>query len=434
MPEQNSNTYLLVSHLPFGRGSAPGRFRAGDMWLHDLEAQRAALQGVGLGLVVAAPLVEELEVGASGSFELLDFDPRERGFELVPLPYYRSLRGWLGARSAVRRALAAAIPRAEVVHMGDGAHPIPLDEIAWPIAGALGKLRVWVYDGADVVARLVEHAESRRSLAARVAWRWLVRRRERFSRAAVAAADLVFAHNAAVVERFADVWNERCHAFDRSFVTEETLVSEEALAARTAELADASRPLRLVVAGRQIRIKGTDQVLRAMAAALRQGAELELDVYGEGEDLGRFRALAVELGLGERVRFHGAVPYGRGLFERLARSQVMVLTNLTPEISRNVLLAMALGLPLVAYRNPGTDALIASNDAGTLVRAGDEQALAAGLLSAARERARLARQARNGRALAARKTLEVCHRERAELVAEALRARAAAQRPKPART
>lgn len=424
MQSRPTFTYLLVNHVPFGPGQRPGRLRVGAMWLHDLGAQRDALAAVGGRLLVACPLAPDLDLAASGSFDLLEIEPAEHGFEYVPLPYYRSLGGWLRSRGAVRRTLSDAVARAEVVHLGDGAHPIALDEIGWPLAGREGRLRVWVYDGADVLPRMMEHAESRQSPLARAAWRWLVRRRERFSRAAIRQADLVFAHNAAVVERFAAVWDERCHAFDRSFVTEDSLISEHDLDRRERDLLDTSQPLRLVAAGRQIRIKGTDQVLRAMAEAARQGARMEFDVYGEGQDLDQYRRLAQELGLADRVRFQGAVPFGKELFERLSRSQVMMLTNLTPEISRNVLLAMALGLPLIGYRNPGTDALISTHGAGTLVEAGDIEGLAGALVRASRERAELARQARSGRAVAAVKTLEACHRERAELVAAALAARA----------
>src|SRR2546423_9153577 len=49
------------------------------------------------------------------------------------------------------------------------------------------------------------------------------------SREAVRTSDLVLAHNAAVVERFRDAWNGRCHQFDRSFVTDATLISEDEL-------------------------------------------------------------------------------------------------------------------------------------------------------------------------------------------------------------
>jgi glycosyltransferase involved in cell wall biosynthesis len=95
----------------------------------------------------------------------------------------------------------------------------------------------------------------------------------------------------------------------------------------------------------------------------------------------------------------------------------MVITNLTAEISRNVLLAMARGLPLVMYANPGTDEVIRTSEAGILVPTGDVDALARAFEQAAVEREKLAAMAASGLAMARRKTLDTTHRERARLAA-----------------
>jgi glycosyltransferase involved in cell wall biosynthesis len=214
------------------------------------------------------------------------------------------------------------------------------------------------------------------------------------------------------------VWDERrCHAFDRSFVTDEILLSDDELAERQRRLWDTSNSLRLVAAGRQIAIKATDHVLRALKQARDRGARIELDVLGEGDDLEKFKALATELGLNDVVRFGGTVPYGKPLFDAWANAHVMVITNLTAEISRNVLLAMARGLPLVMYANPGTDELIRTSGAGILVPTGDVDALARAFEQLAADREKLAQMAANGLATARTKTLDATHRARAGLAA-----------------
>ncbi len=410
--------YLLIAHVPFGRSSKPGRFLLGDMWLYDLRAQRDALRQHDVELVVACPLKEELRNDESGSFGLTEIDPREEGFTFAPLPYYHTLSEYLRVRSAVKVRLRELIAACDVAHLGDGAHPVPLHEIAWPICDSMDRLRIWVYDGADVVPRLYAHAKSRINPIKRLAWTHVVRRREGFSRRAIRRADLTFAHNAAVVRRFADVWNERCHVFDRSYVTEDTLISPEQLAARDVELLNPARPLRLVVASRQVAIKATDHVIMAIDLARRRGVEIELDVLGDGEDLERFRDLARQQDLEARVRFHGAVPYGQELFRVIRGCHAMVVPNLTPEISRNLLLSMALGLPVIAYHNPGTDDLIENNDAGCLVPTGNVSALADCFVQLANDRKRLVDIAHRGREVAAGRTLEACHRVRAALAYE----------------
>lgn len=419
------NRYLLINHIPLGRGSTSTRYWIGDMWLEDLRAQANALASAGFQLVVATPLVDQLDLETSGSFNALDIDPREHGFEYLPLPFYITYRQFLSVKRALVESMTAATQTADVVHTGYGGHPVAQGEIAWPIARKLNRKRIWVFDGADPFPRLKLHAQQERNPLKRWAKRYRVGRFEDFCRDAVRDADLVFAHNAAVVERFKDVWSDRCHAFDRSFVTEQVLISDTDLLDRQRTLLDPSQPLKLVIAGRQIAIKATDHVLRAMQQARQRGSRVELTVMGDGEDLAKFKALAAELKLNGAVSFAGTVPYGAALFEAWAKAHVMVITNLTAEISRNVLLALARGLPLIMYANPGTDALIRDHDCGISVATGDIAALAVAFEQGYRDRAMLAGMAQRGLALARTRTLDATHRRRAELAAQLLAGSAA---------
>lgn len=413
--------YLLLNHVPFGRGASAGTFAVGDMWLEDLRAQAKAIRGAGMSLIVATPLMDSLDLKASGSFNAIEIRPQDHGFDYVPLPFYLSLKQFIRARGELVARMTDAIGRADVVHCGYGGHPVALGKVAWPIAGGLGKKRIWIFDGADPFPRLELEARQAKGALKRFVKKIAVGRFEKFCLGAVAEADLVFAHNAAVVERFRDAWEPgRCHQFDRSFVTDANLLSDAELAERQQRLLDAEQPLRLVAAGRQIAIKATDHVLRAMRVAIDRGARLKLNVMGDGDELESFKRLAAELKLSDVVRFAGTVPYGAPLFDAWSRSHVMVITNLTAEISRNVLLSMARGLPLVMYGNRGTDALVRDSGAGTIVRTGDEAALADALLRADRDRAALAEQAARGLALARKNTLDATHRKRAELASRLL--------------
>jgi glycosyltransferase involved in cell wall biosynthesis len=409
--------YLLINHVPLGRGSSADTFRVGDMWLEDLRAQAKAINEAGMKLIVSTPLVDKLDSNTSGSFNSIEIRPVDHGFEYRPLPFYITFSEFLKTRAAVTSALAGVIKDADIVQLGYGGHPVALGEIAWPIAAKMNKKRIWVFDGADPFPRLELHAREEKNPIKRWAKNMSVKRFKKFCNDAVRDADLVFAHNAAVVERFKDVWNERCHQFDRSFVTDSVLISDAELQACQQRLLDTTQPLRLVAAGRQIAIKGTDHVLRAMRQAIDCVAKLELNVMGDGEDLPRFEALATELHLIDVVRFSGTVPYGKLLFDAWSQSHVMVITNLTAEISRNTLLAMARGLPLIVYSNPGTDELLRSSGAGILVATGDIPALAAAFERAAADRTALAQMAARGLAQARSNTLDATHRRRAELAA-----------------
>ena len=62
--------------------------------------------------------------------------------------------------------------------------------------------------------------------------------------------------------------------------------------------------VRLLYVGRVVRTKGLRDAVRALGR-LKTSTRVELDVVGDGFDLAACEALVVELGLGDRVRFHG---------------------------------------------------------------------------------------------------------------------------------
>jgi glycosyltransferase involved in cell wall biosynthesis len=300
--------------------------------------------------------------------------------------------------------------------MDYGGHPFMLGQVAWPIAVGEHKKRIWLFDGADPFPRLELDVSKESNPIKRFAKRIATKRKISFCRDAIRHADLVFAHNAAVVERFKDVWNERCHSFDRSFVTNEILVPN-VKHVRT----DPTQPIRLICAGRQIRIKGTDQLIQAVAKLRQRNVPVELNVMGDGEDLTEFKQLAADLKLTDIVHFTGTVPYGQPLFDEWAKADIMLVTNLTAEISRNVLLSLARGLPLVTYENPGTDALLRDNSAAVIVPKGNVNTLAEAIAELSRDRSKLVTLAENGLKLAKNKTLEATHQRRAELAASLLK-------------
>jgi glycosyltransferase involved in cell wall biosynthesis len=408
--------YLLVNHVPFGRTASAGAYEVGDMWLEDLRGECRAIRAAGGNLIVAAPCMDRLETVASGSFHSVTIKPEDEGFEYVALPYYDCWSAFLRVRRALRGALRDAIGKSTIVQADTGGYPVPLGQVVWPIAGDMGRKRIWAFDGGDIIGQQHIWASEEPQWAKRWVKKMIVRQFVSFCRNAIRDADLVFSHNASVADHFRDVWNERCHQFDRTFVTEQMLVSDADLAELGRGLLDISKPLRLVAASRQIAIKATDHMLKAVAIAREQGVALKLDIYGDGEELPRYKQVASELKLERAVAFHGSVPYGPELFKRLSESQVMVVTNVVPELSRNLLLAMARGLPLVAYNNPGHDAMLKASGAGILVPTGDITRLADALIGAARDRARLVELASSGLKTARSKMLDGCHRQRIDLV------------------
>ena len=109
----------------------------------------------------------------------------------------------------------------------------------------------------------------------------------------------------------------------------------------------AGRP-RFAFVGRLIEWKGVDMLLNATARAVRRH-DLELHIIGDGGIRSQLESLAGELGLGDRVVFHGFVPQDQ-CASLLAGIDALVLPSLYECGGAVVLEAMAMGLPVIATK------------------------------------------------------------------------------------
>ncbi|MDB6176985.1 glycosyltransferase family 4 protein [Paracoccus sp. Z330] len=105
--------------------------------------------------------------------------------------------------------------------------------------------------------------------------------------------------------------------------------------------------LKLVFLGRFVGWKAIDITLRAVALARKSGADVTLDLLGDGEGRHELEALAEELGIAGEVRFHGFRPQEE-CASILAQSDALILNSLRECGGAVVLEAMAMGLPVVA--------------------------------------------------------------------------------------
>jgi glycosyltransferase involved in cell wall biosynthesis len=103
--------------------------------------------------------------------------------------------------------------------------------------------------------------------------------------------------------------------------------------------------------GRLLEMKGVDLLL----SALPELPHSALEIVGEGSAERGLRDLALELGIENRVTFHGALPQGR-LREVMSRLNCLVLPSRTTsrwseQLGRVLLEAMALGIPVTGSRS-----------------------------------------------------------------------------------
>jgi glycosyltransferase involved in cell wall biosynthesis len=137
-----------------------------------------------------------------------------------------------------------------------------------------------------------------------------------------------------------------------------------------------SSPLRVAFVGRLRAHRGVDMLLEALTDLLRAG-RVELDVMGDGPQLGPLRDLSERLGLARHVRLDGRVEH-RYIPYRLLQADVFGFPSVREPGAGPVMEAMALGLlPVVA--DHGGPAELVTDRTGFRVPAVGRDALVAGL-------------------------------------------------------
>jgi glycosyltransferase involved in cell wall biosynthesis len=131
---------------------------------------------------------------------------------------------------------------------------------------------------------------------------------------------------------------------------------------------------RVVFAGRMVRTKGVDVLIRAAGEV-----DAELVLCGSGRELDAMRGLAERLGIRDRTRFEGWLDAGQ-LAQELADASVVVMPSLWPEPFGLVgIEALAAGRPAVASMTGGIGDWLEHGVNGLGVPPGDSTALASAL-------------------------------------------------------
>lgn len=123
-------------------------------------------------------------------------------------------------------------------------------------------------------------------------------------------------------------------------------------------------------------IKGVDVLLRALKIVSTKRPVTAV-IVGSGPDAESLRALASDLGLGDRVRFPGAMPASQAF----PLGRVLAVPSRAESFPYVVLEAGAAGMPLIATNVGGIPEIVAGTDTG-LVPPDDETGLAGALQSA----------------------------------------------------
>lgn len=151
---------------------------------------------------------------------------------------------------------------------------------------------------------------------------------------------------------------------------------------------DNPEPFRIGFVGSLSRLyKGLDVLLRAIRA-LRDttNVNVRVEVVGEGQYIGVMKAMAARLGIQDRVRFLGQVPFGRPIFDFLDSIDLFVLPSRAEGLPRALLEAMARGCPCIGSEIGGVGELLDPED---MFPSGDSQRLGETLAALVRHPGRL---------------------------------------------
>ena len=155
--------------------------------------------------------------------------------------------------------------------------------------------------------------------------------------------------------------------------------------------------LRLMFLGALRSKKGVDVLLRALGAPALASGGWQLTLAGDGKERAALTSLAESLGIARRVTWSGVVPHER-VPDLYRTHDVLVLPSRYEGWGAVMNEAMEHGLPVVASDGAGgARLLVAPEESGFIVPAGDDVALSACLARLVREPELVARLAAGGR-------------------------------------
>lgn len=133
----------------------------------------------------------------------------------------------------------------------------------------------------------------------------------------------------------------------------------------------------VLAAGRLVREKGYDRLVRAFAPVARAHPGWQLHVYGEGRAEAALRSRIDSLGIGGQVQLRG---YCSTMPETMTDAAVFAMTSRAEGLPMVLIEAMSKGVPLVAMDCPrGPGEIVVDGKNGLLVDDGDIDGFSAAL-------------------------------------------------------
>ena len=168
-----------------------------------------------------------------------------------------------------------------------------------------------------------------------------------------------------------DTFHEEVHSLCNSHPPIQTVRTCIPIPATIPRQPEATNKMRFITVGRLHWVKGLHDLIRAMAFL----PDAELDIVGEGEERAHLTYLIHTLGLKNRVRILGKLPYEE--FEPLlTKATAYVQSSLAEGFSNSLAEAMALGKAVFVTPAGGTAEIISDHVNGIFIPTGDPAGIA----------------------------------------------------------
>ena len=152
-------------------------------------------------------------------------------------------------------------------------------------------------------------------------------------------------------------------------------------------------PIRMGVLSRLVPLKRIEAVIEATAQLAASGIDIQTEICGEGPSEQALRALVERLGIAERMRFLG---WRTDRVALLAKWHLLAMPSMYEGFGIAALEAMANGRAVVASRVGGLPEIVDDGVTGTLIPAGDTDALVRSIRDLAHDRPRLSEMGYEG--------------------------------------
>lgn len=190
---------------------------------------------------------------------------------------------------------------------------------------------------------------------------------------------------------------------------------------------ETARPLVTIVANVQHRVKDHSMFLRAAARVRAARPQIAFVIAGEGGLMKELKGLAAQLGVGRDTFFIGRC---ERVAELLSVSDVCVLSSRAEGFSNSILEYMAAARPVVVTDVGGAREVVIEGETGFIVPSGDDESMAARILSLLAEPERAREMGRRGRRIVEEKFSCEAQLARVEELYEKLTARPALPAPR----